>query len=112
MGKPRQTYLIGVPGLPLVKIGSSINPAKRFAALSAGQPWKFQMLHVWRDDIERRLHLINRHCRWNGEWFWADDLELDRWEDDHVRYNIHRCVKDAATHNRLLLQHIQGSFHD
>lgn len=70
LGRPYTTYLIGVEGLPFVKIGHTKTDAKtRLLSLQCGQPLKLSLLETWFGDYESGLHAHFAAHRVRGEWF-------------------------------------------
>ncbi|MFD0449326.1 GIY-YIG nuclease family protein [Streptomyces indonesiensis] len=64
------TYLVGMEGSPLVKIGfTSGDPKKRLASLQTGQPMKLSLLWSSEGDHESALHHRFAPHRVRGEWF-------------------------------------------
>ncbi|MEU9796431.1 GIY-YIG nuclease family protein [Streptomyces sparsogenes] len=64
------TYLVGMEGSPLVKIGfTSGNPKKRLASLQTGQPMKLWLLWSSDGNHESALHRRFAQHRVRGEWF-------------------------------------------
>lgn len=64
------TYLIGIEGSPLVKIGyTGGDPKKRLANLQTGVPMELALLHTWPGDHEGGLHRRFAQYRKRGEWF-------------------------------------------
>lgn len=66
-------YYIGAEGIPVVKIGTSINPSARLATLQTSSPVR---LHIWATctggrELEHRLHRRFAAHRHHGEWFHA-----------------------------------------
>ena len=68
--KPVSTYLLGVDGSPLVKIGhTTASPKSRMASLQTGLPMKLSLLWSYEGDFEAALHLHFAPYRVRGEWF-------------------------------------------
>ncbi|MGP3938413.1 GIY-YIG nuclease family protein [Streptomyces sp. 6N106] len=64
------TYLVGMEGSPLVKIGfTSGDPKKRLASLQTGQPMKLSLLWSSAGNHESTLHRRFARHRVRGEWF-------------------------------------------
>ncbi|MEV6131766.1 GIY-YIG nuclease family protein [Streptomyces violaceusniger] len=64
------TYLVGMEGSPLVKIGfTSGDPKKRLASLQTGQPMKLSLLWSSEGNHESALHHRFAPHRVRGEWF-------------------------------------------
>lgn len=73
-GRPAQgpvsTYVIGIEGSPLVKIGyTSVKPHERCQALQTGLPFDLTLLWSTRGDFETQLHDMFAEHRVRGEWF-------------------------------------------
>jgi hypothetical protein len=69
-GRPVTTYLIGIDGLPFVKIGRTTGNAKaRMLNLQCGQPLELSLLGTWNGDFESDLHVHFDAYRVRGEWF-------------------------------------------
>lgn len=64
-----QTYLVGVEGSPLVKIGYSTDPQRRLKSLQTGQPMELSLLWSRAGDYEGALHIRFAEYRVRGEWF-------------------------------------------
>jgi hypothetical protein len=65
-----QTYLVGIEGSPLVKIGyTSTDPKQRLKALQTGQPMELSLLWSRPGDYEGSLHIRFAEYRVRGEWF-------------------------------------------
>lgn len=78
MSTPAQTgaraevvYVLGAKGSPTVKIGRSIDLAKRFADIQRMSPTPLEILWSYPGDheLETRLHRHFRKLRSHGEWF-------------------------------------------
>ncbi|MFJ1993110.1 GIY-YIG nuclease family protein [Streptomyces asiaticus] len=68
--KMRCTYLVGIEGSPLVKIGfTSGAPMKRLKSLQTGQPMTLSLLWSTPGDHEDMLHERFAKYRVRGEWF-------------------------------------------
>ncbi|MFE5523459.1 GIY-YIG nuclease family protein [Streptomyces virginiae] len=72
--RPRQspqTYVIGMEGSPLVKIGTAANPNSRLATLQTGQPAPLSLLWTCEGDraLEKAVHVRLAAYRTRGEWF-------------------------------------------
>jgi hypothetical protein len=72
VGNPSQVvYVIGQPGQPVAKIGTTSNLRARLRVLQTGSPVRLQVL--WSCPGGRRLeawlHEIYKHWRLEGEWF-------------------------------------------
>jgi len=63
------TYLIGIKGSGLVKIGWAKDPKKRLALLQIGHPMVLSLLWVTKGPYERALHRRFAGHRVRGEWF-------------------------------------------
>lgn len=63
------TYVIGVEGSVLVKIGHARNPQRRLAGLQTGQPALLTLLWSQVGDYEKALHRKFAAYRVRGEWF-------------------------------------------
>ncbi|MFE6429337.1 GIY-YIG nuclease family protein [Streptomyces rochei] len=64
------TYLIGIEGSHLVKIGyTGGDPRARLAALQTGQPMKLSLLWACPGNFEADLHLHFDAYHYRGEWF-------------------------------------------
>ncbi|MFC5646796.1 GIY-YIG nuclease family protein [Kitasatospora cinereorecta] len=72
--RPAFTYVVGVEGSPLVKIGIAADPKKRLSGLQTAQPLLLSLLLVQQGDYERALHRRFSACRVRGEWFDLTDL--------------------------------------
>lgn len=73
-GRPAQgpvsTYVIGIEGSPLVKIGyTSVKPHERRGALQTGLPFELTLLWSIPGDFESQLHDMFEEYRVRGEWF-------------------------------------------
>jgi hypothetical protein len=73
-GRPAQgpvtTYVIGIEGSHLVKIGyTSAKPNERRIALQTGLPFDLTLLWSAPGDFETRLHDMFDEYRVRGEWF-------------------------------------------
>lgn len=73
-GRPAQgpvsTYVIGIEGSPLVKIGyTSVKPEERRGALQTGLPYELTLLWSTPGDFETQLHDMFAEHRVRGEWF-------------------------------------------
>lgn len=73
-GRPAQgpvsTYVIGIEGSPLVKIGyTSVKPEERRGALQTGLPFELTLLWSTPGDFESQLHDMFAEHRVRGEWF-------------------------------------------
>jgi hypothetical protein len=73
-GRPAQgpvsTYVIGIEGSPLVKIGyTSVRPSERRGALQTGLPYALTLLWSTPGDFETQLHDMFAEHRVRGEWF-------------------------------------------
>lgn len=73
-GRPAQgpvsTYVIGIEGSPLVKIGyTSVTPHERRGALQTGLPFELTLLWSAPGDFETQLHDMFEEYRVRGEWF-------------------------------------------
>lgn len=73
-GRPAQgpvsTYVIGIEGSPLVKIGyTSVKPQERRGALQTGLPFELTLLWSAPGDFESQLHDMFAEHRVRGEWF-------------------------------------------
>jgi hypothetical protein len=73
-GRPAQgpvtTYVIGIEGSPLVKIGyTSVRPEERRGALQTGLPYELTLLWSVPGDFESQLHDMFAAHRVRGEWF-------------------------------------------
>jgi hypothetical protein len=68
--KPVVTYLLGVEGSPLVKIGhTTASPKSRMASLQTGLPMQLSLLWSYEGDFESALHIHFAAYRVRGEWF-------------------------------------------
>ncbi|MFE9432369.1 GIY-YIG nuclease family protein [Streptomyces sp. NPDC006640] len=68
--KAASTYLIGIEGLPLVKIGhTTLSPKARMSNLQTGQPLQLSLLWSCEFDYEAELHVHFDAYRVRGEWF-------------------------------------------
>jgi hypothetical protein len=63
------TYLIGVEGSPLVKIGWAKDPEKRAAYLQIGSPLLLSVVWMREGLYENALHQRFAEHRIRGEWF-------------------------------------------
>lgn len=63
------TYLVGMDGSALVKIGSATDPKKRLQSLQTGQPAALTLLWHTVGDFEYALHRVFETQRVRGEWF-------------------------------------------
>lgn len=64
------TYLLGIEGSPLVKIGiTTASPKSRMAALQTGLPMQLLLLWSCEGDFESDLHVHFDANRVRGEWF-------------------------------------------
>lgn len=63
------TYLVGIEGSPLVKIGHAKDPRKRLRFLQTGHPMLLSLLWTYPVNYETALHDRFDHCRVRGEWF-------------------------------------------
>ncbi|WP_406123018.1 GIY-YIG nuclease family protein [Streptomyces canus] len=64
------TYLIGIDGLPFVKIGhTTSSPEARIKSLQTGQPMNLHLLWSVAGDYELDLHCRFANYRVRGEWF-------------------------------------------
>jgi hypothetical protein len=64
------TYLVGIDGLPFVKIGRTTwNPKDRLKGLQTGQPMDLHLLWSVAGDYEHDLHRRFAKYRVRGEWF-------------------------------------------
>lgn len=67
---PVSTYVIGIEGSPLVKIGyTSVKPRERCQALQTGLPFDLTLLWSTPGEYETRLHDMFAEHRVRGEWF-------------------------------------------
>ncbi|WP_331728809.1 GIY-YIG nuclease family protein [Streptomyces canus] len=66
-----RVYVIGGPGLPYVKIGTSGDPEARLRQLQSGSPVPLSVLWSTPGDtaLERELHARFAAHRAHGEWF-------------------------------------------
>ena len=65
-----KTYLIGIEGSPLVKIGyTSAEPKDRLRGMQTGLPFELTLLWFTKGDFEDELHDIFAEHRVRGEWF-------------------------------------------
>jgi hypothetical protein len=64
-------YVIGSPGSSTVKIGRTIDLAKRFASIRCMSPIPLEILwsHPGGNELETRLHRHFAKLRIHGEWF-------------------------------------------
>lgn len=68
--KAAHTYLLGIEGSPLVKIGhTTVSPKARMAALQTGQPMQLSLLWSCEGNFEADLHVHFAPYRVRGEWF-------------------------------------------
>lgn len=68
--KTASTYLLGIDGSPLVKIGiTTVSPKSRMAALQTGLPMQLVLLWFREGDFEADLHVHFDAYRVRGEWF-------------------------------------------
>ncbi|CUW31744.1 GIY-YIG nuclease family protein [Streptomyces reticuli] len=68
--KTASTYLIGIDGLPFVKIGrTAADPRARLAGLQTGQPMQLHLLWSCEGDFEAELHIRFDAYHYRGEWF-------------------------------------------
>ena len=78
-GQKQHLYVIGEgDGCAVVKIGKSLDPAKRLSELQTGYPRKLRVLYVELEagSIERWLHERFADYRQEGEWFqFAEDTD-------------------------------------
>lgn len=63
------TYLIGMEGSPLTKIGKAGNPLGRLANFQTGAPGTLTLLWTCEGDYERALHKTFKDQNVRGEWF-------------------------------------------
>lgn len=64
------TYVIGIDGLPFVKIGHTTKPPEeRLKSLQTGSPMDLRLLCIVRGDWESALHAHFDDYRIRGEWF-------------------------------------------
>jgi hypothetical protein len=68
--KAASTYLLGLDGSPLVKIGhTTASPKARMAHLQTGLPMQLSLLWSCEGDFESDLHVHFAAYRVRGEWF-------------------------------------------
>ncbi|MFJ3507831.1 GIY-YIG nuclease family protein [Streptomyces luteogriseus] len=68
--KAASTYLLGIDGSPLVKIGhTTASPKSRMASLQTGLPMQLSLLWSCEGDFESDLHVHFAAYRVRGEWF-------------------------------------------
>lgn len=70
-----KTYVIFNPTTKLIKIGKSCEVEKRIKTLSTQSGCKLEVLHVFNDNRENKLHKRFADLRIYGEWF-ADDGQI------------------------------------
>lgn len=64
------TYLLGIDGSPLVKIGhTTASPKSRMASLQTGLPMQLSLLWSCEGNFESDLHVHFAAYRVRGEWF-------------------------------------------
>ncbi|MDH6448225.1 hypothetical protein M2155_000633 [Streptomyces sp. SAI-119] len=64
-----KTYLIGIEGSHLTKIGRANNPKTRMETFQTGQPMTLSLLWVCEGNYEAKLHRRFADHRVRGEWF-------------------------------------------
>ena len=70
MSTPVFVYVIGAPGMPLVKIGKSTDPVARLGTLQTGCPMKLELVAILKPNVtEYQWHKKFRDQRRHGEWF-------------------------------------------
>lgn len=67
--KTPHTYVVGMEGSNLVKIGYAADPKKRLQSLQVGQPAALNLLWYTPGDFEAALHRTFEAYRVRGEWF-------------------------------------------
>lgn len=67
--KVSHTYVVGMEGSDLVKIGYAADPKKRLQSLQVGQPAALGLLWCTVGDFEAELHQAFEAYRVRGEWF-------------------------------------------
>lgn len=67
--KPIHTYFLECESTSNIKIGRSVDPKKRFKALSTSSPTVIRILGVIEKDVETELHRKFKESRLQGEWF-------------------------------------------
>jgi len=67
--KDTQTYLIGIEGSHLTKIGKTNNPKARLEQLQTGQPVSLSLLWTCTGFYEGKLHRRFKDYRVRGEWY-------------------------------------------
>jgi hypothetical protein len=67
--KDTQTYLMGIEGSRLTKIGKAKHPKSRLEQLQTGQPATLSLLWTCSGFYEGKLHRRFRGYRVRGEWF-------------------------------------------
>jgi hypothetical protein len=66
---PQKTYAVADVGLTMVKVGRTVDLAKRLSDLQAASPVELILVAVANRDIERKLHKRLRRHRRHSEWF-------------------------------------------
>jgi len=92
------TYLIRAADR--IKIGQSVEPAKRLVGLQSSCPVPLELVALCRDvSFERALHIRLSDCRAHGEWFDANTV-LDTLRMSFARSRGHgvclRCADDLT----------------
>lgn len=81
-GGPEVVYVIGTPGSNTVKIGRTVDRAKRLATIQRMSPVPLEVLwsHPGGHELETQLHRHFHNIRSHGEWFSfeADPVEAVR----------------------------------
>tara|TARA_R100001163_G_C5062692_1_gene199822 strand:+ start:1167 stop:2132 length:966 start_codon:yes stop_codon:yes gene_type:complete len=70
-----KTYLMKNKLNGLYKIGKSINPKYRESTLQSQEP-EIQLIKVWEEDIENKLHTKYKKHRKRGEWFELNKVQV------------------------------------
>ena len=71
-GHRQQTYFIFNPMTSMIKIGKSVDVARRMNTLSTQSGCELELLHVIDADVESELHSKFKHIRHHGEWFYDE----------------------------------------
>lgn len=94
------TYFIAAPDVAMIKIGKTVNLAKRLAAIQSHCPVQLQVACEidYDDGLEGRIHKHLKEYRSHGEWFHAEKEVVDfmrGYRDNGIRWVVDK-VGDSA----------------